>query len=309
MKEDRPVFSIIVPTRNRPVQLRDLCLKALAGLDYPRDKYEVIVVHDGDDGGTEPPESHSAPVNIRFITQKHAGPAVARNTGAQAAKGRFLAFTDDDCAPAPNWLRRLESLFKTDCDCAVGGKTINLLTQNPYSTASQMLIDYLYGYFLAGGSDHLFFASNNLAMPAEQFRRIGGFGEAFGLGGEDRELCDRWRNAGHKLIYDPQVIVYHAHDLTFRTFVRQHFKYGRGASRYRHVALKCSGKTVSIESPSFYLNLLRHPCSQIGNKRTLPLVFLLLISQLINAAGFFWEKLNARPVRKNANRNSLDRSS
>ena len=40
-------FSVIVPTRRRPIQLAQ-CLQALAALDYPRDAYEIIVVHDGE---------------------------------------------------------------------------------------------------------------------------------------------------------------------------------------------------------------------------------------------------------------------
>ena len=104
MKQDQPFFSIIVPTYNRPRQLAD-CLRALSALDYPRRRFEVIVV---DDGSASPLAEVVAPFHPLFrltlVTQDNAGPAAARNTGAALAQGEFLAFTDDDCLPSGRWL-------------------------------------------------------------------------------------------------------------------------------------------------------------------------------------------------------------
>ena len=138
-----PFVSIIVPTYNRPAQLA-VCLQACARLDYPRDCFEVIVV---DDRGTAPLDDIVArfysELSIKLLKQNNSGPGAARNKGASEARGKFLAFTDDDCSPAPNWLRALVSQFIESPDCAVGGQTLNALTQNIYSTASQLLFDYL----------------------------------------------------------------------------------------------------------------------------------------------------------------------
>ncbi len=287
----RTFFSVIVPTHQRPNQLENFCLPALAGLDYPGEKFEVILV---DDGSEKPPtaivDKFSSRLDIRLVSQKHEGPAVARNKGASLARGRVLAFTDDDCAPAPDWLQKLESVFGGIPDCAVGGKTTNVLTENWYSTASQLLVDYLYIYYLANSAEGLFFTTSNLAVPVEQFDSIGGFDERFQLGGEDRELCIRLSRSGCKLIYAPQAIVYHAHDLSLRGFIRQQFKYGRGATRFRRAVLGKWRRKVPLEPASFYLNLLKYPLSQSGRKRNLLLCFLLIASQVINATGFFWEK-------------------
>src|SRR5437870_3627411 len=92
-----PTFSIIVPTFQRPVQLAT-CLQALAGLRYPRERFEVFVV---DDGSSVPPSDVVArirgEINITLLIQHHSGPAAARNAGAERARGHVLAFTDDDC--------------------------------------------------------------------------------------------------------------------------------------------------------------------------------------------------------------------
>src|SRR5215813_1646861 len=96
-----PRFSIVVPTYRRPAILAG-CLDAVARLDYPCDRFEAIVVDDGG-GAVELPRAY-ADVDMVLLTQAHAGPAAARNTGAARARGDFLAFTDDDCRPDPGWL-------------------------------------------------------------------------------------------------------------------------------------------------------------------------------------------------------------
>ena len=107
-----------------------------------------------------------------------------------------------------------------------GGQSFNALPTNPYSTASQLLISYLYSYYNGRSSQARFFASNNLAFPADGLRAIGGFDATYTrTAGEDRELCDRWLTDGRRKLYAPDAVVYHAHALTFRTFWRQHFNY------------------------------------------------------------------------------------
>ena len=97
---------MIVPTHRRPAQLAE-CLAALARLDYPSDRYEVIVV---DDGGGMPLDEVLEPFRAHMAVTCLAGrrvAAAARNAGAARARGDLLAFTDDDCRPRPDWLRRL----------------------------------------------------------------------------------------------------------------------------------------------------------------------------------------------------------
>src|SRR5262245_245410 len=139
-----PRISIVVPTCNRPNELKR-CLTALAAQDLPPADFEVLVV---DDGSRESAEVVTAQVRscttVRLLRQENAGPAIARNLGAQHARGEFLAFTDDDCEPAPNWLRALLERLRANPRALVGGRTINALVTNKYSATSQLLIDFLY---------------------------------------------------------------------------------------------------------------------------------------------------------------------
>lgn len=293
MRTQSAFFSVIIPTRDRSAQLAQ-CLAAFARIDYPRDRFEVIVVNDGSEMFPENVvEPFREQLDVKVITQFRAGPATARNAGAAKARGAFLAFTDDDCAPASDWLQTLSVRFAHTPDCIIGGRIINGLPQNLYSTSSQMLIDYLYAYFGAGCSRLSFFTSNNLALGTEQFHKIGGFDESFpGAAAEDRELCDRGRHNGIGMIYAPEAVVYHSHPLTLRSFWRQHFTYGRGASHFHNVRARREPDGIKIEPLKFYLALLAYPYVKTRKRRPLSISALLLLSQAANAAGFFSAKIS-----------------
>lgn len=268
----------------------------MARLDYPRDRFEVIVV---DDGSEAPPEAVVASfrdrLDVVLLTQPHAGPATARNAGAAKARGQFLAFTDDDCEPARDWLRALANRFGVAQHRAIGGRTRNALPHNRYASASQLIVEYLHTYYNADPARPRFFTSNNLALPKDRFREIGGFATTFPLAAaEDREFCERWLQHGYPMAWAPEALVSHVHALTFRTFWRQHFQYGRGAFRFHRLRVEHGARRLGLEPPSFYLHLLRHPFSQARRPRALVLAMLLTVSQAAIAAGWLWEAGAAR---------------
>lgn len=285
-----PWISIIIPTYNRPERL-DRCLSAIACLDYPKERFEVIVVDDGSQMSLTPVvETFRSQLNLSLITQANAGPAAARNAGAAKAQGEFLVFTDDDCQPAPDWLTALETQFQETPDCLLGGTTINALPNNPFASASQALIDYVYSYYNADRRRARFFASNNIAVPTKPFRAIGGFDVSFSAASEDREFCDRWLRQGYPMVYAPEAVVYHAHPLTLRSFWQQHFNYGRGAYRFHQMRSRCTPTQRSREPLSYYLNLLTYPFRRASQHPTLLLANLLVLSQLASTLGLLWER-------------------
>ncbi|MDM9382073.1 glycosyltransferase [Chlorogloeopsis sp. ULAP01] len=292
MAQELPLFSIIIPTYNRPERLAT-CLESLVRLESPRNGFEVIVVDDGSKVALEPVAARfQAQLNLKLLKQVNAGPAKARNTGAVQAQGKFLAFTDDDCMPAPDWLTNLAARFAMAEDSMIGGQTLNALPENLYSTASQVLIDYLYKYYNTSSHPVSFFASNNLALPAVLFHALGGFDTTFPLAaGEDREFCDRWLHHGYQMIYAPEVHVYHAHKLTLSTFWRQHFNYGRGAFCFHTRRSQRTEGRIKVEPLKFYFNLLAHPLLQKSSQPGILVSVLFVVSQVANVAGFFWERL------------------
>lgn len=294
MSDALPFFSVVVPTYRRPGHLAR-CLGALARVDYPADRWEVVVA---DDGSPEPVDVAVArgrvPVALTVVRQANAGPAAARNAGAARARGDYLAFTDDDCAPEPGWLRALAARAAAHPGALVGGGVVNALPDNPYSAASELLIAYLHHYYARGTDSGRFFPTNNLAVPAGEFRRLGGYDTRFRrAAAEDREFCDRWTAAGGALVYAPEAAVRHAHRLSLRRFVRQHAQYGRGAPYYHQVRAARGAPGIPAEPLAFYGGLLRFPRASAA-RRPARAAALLALSQGAYAAGFAWELLQLR---------------
>jgi GT2 family glycosyltransferase len=281
---DLPVFSIIVPSYFRPERLAE-CLEALAVLDYPRERYEVVIA---DDGSPVPVQ----PIADRYRDRLNRGPAAARNTAAAAAAGTYLAFTDDDCAPRAGWLRAFAAAFaETPDDLLLGGHTVNGLPDNIYAAASQQLIDYLYAYFLAAEGEAPFFTSNNMAVARAPFRRIGGFDESFPLAAaEDREFGRRWRDMVGKLRYVPEAVVEHRHALTLGRFWRQHMNYGRGKFHLTKTQCRDAHPPRRFEPLTFYYGLVRYPLAQ-SSPAPVTRSLLMMLSQVATAAGYFGDLL------------------
>ncbi len=278
-------FSVIIPTYRRPDALR-ASLAALARQDFPHDQYEVIVVDDGSDTPLEPLiHSFQGLMTVRLLRQRNAGPSAARNKGSHYANGRFLAFTDDDCHVAIDWLSRFAERFERNPNQLLGGQTINALTQNPCSSASQLILDAVYAHYNANPDRARFFASQNMAMPLDRYRQLGGFDTRFQTS-EDRDLCDRWAASGLPLTYVHSAVMFHSHAMTLARFFRQHFHYGRGAHRFHLARAKRGAGDFEVDS-GFYVECLIRPFTTAKGLWALQLFSLLMVWQVANTLGFF----------------------
>jgi GT2 family glycosyltransferase len=285
-----PFFSIIVPTYRRPQALAE-CLQALENVDYPRERLEVIVVDDGSPG---PPEAvvreYARRLPVRLVSQDHAGPAAARNRGAELAGGEFLAFVDDDCRLSPPWLKVMARQFRDVPTCAATGRTENVLNRNIFAKTSQSLIGFLYAHYNADPTRARFLTSNNMAISADLFRMAGGFNTLFlRAAGEDREFCDRLLAGGHRVVYVPDAVVFHAHELTLLSFLRQHFHYGRAAYHYRRLRARRRQESMQFEPYRFYCSLLGHAFKGPCGPEAVGMMFMLGLTQVATVLGFFRE--------------------
>lgn len=243
-----PSATVIVPTRGRPEQLAR-CVAALEALDYPRDLLEVLVIEDSEG----------------------AGPSTARNRGLAAARGEVVAFTDDDCEPAPEWLRTLAEAWLAAPERGYGGTVQNALEHDVAADVAQRVINAGYAHLNRPG-DARFLSSNNLLLPTEALREVGGFEESLRTA-EDRDLCDRWRLSGRRLDHVPAAIVRHRHLGGVREFWRQHVGYARGSRRFHVLHRRRTGSRVPLE-PAFYAGLLRRPGPPRGRSGAMILMWL-----------------------------------
>ena len=283
----RPVFSIVAPTFRRP---RALCalLTGIDALRFPHGRMEVIIVDDS--GG---PLLELEPVLAAFrdrfplisVCTPHVGPAAARQTGIDAARGTYLAFTDDDCVPDPDWLTELQAGLDANPGCAIGGAVINGLPQDRFAAVWQIIYDYIVIHSANDGIAYV--GTGNVAFPAEGFRAIGGLDRSWQLwGGEDRDLSRRWRASGRRFLLRPSAMVRHYHALTLVQFWRQHFRYGRGSSRFH--------RTTGYPRPGFYAGLLAAGFRAGGLWHGWLTGALLLLSQVAIFCGFLAERLSRR---------------
>ncbi|MEB3327519.1 MAG: glycosyltransferase [Synechococcus sp.] len=293
-------FTVVVPAYNRPEALRS-CLQALVGQDFDRASFEVIVV---DDGSLIPLQSvldaFDYLPSIKFIRQPNSGPAIARNVGAAHARGRFVAFTDDDCRPSPSWLSCLAMRISSLPHSLVGGYTVNALPGNLFSTASQMLIDSMYRFYNANPDSARFVASNNICLSVAQFQSLGGFDRRFRLAAaEDRDFCYRWLEDQRQIVFAPEAQVFHAHHLSLGSFFAQHYHYGRGAFFFRADRARRSRSALQLEPLGFYFGLLIDPLRQPSSQFFVLTALLVALAQVANAVGFFREALYGSLPRAN----------
>ncbi|MEX0658143.1 MAG: glycosyltransferase [Egibacteraceae bacterium] len=274
--------SVVVATRDRPT----LLARCLAALDAQTlEPVEVVVVDDASrDRATVAAVVARAP-RARLVRGEGRGPAAARNLGAAAARGTVLAFTDDDCAPVPDWLAELVPVV--ECADAAAGPTRAPAGAAAVVRASQTIASYLAEATMEPATGRMRFApTSNLAGRASTFVQLP-FDERFAsAAGEDREWCARLQDRGGVLRFAPGAVVHHHQQLTLRTFWRQQRRYGGGAQRFHR-----AGR--GLAAPSFYTGLVR-----AGSAHG-PLVgALVLLAQVATSVGYLegaFEQRRARP--------------
>ena len=200
-------ISVIVPTMRRP-RLLARCLRALLAQDMAPERFEIVVVDDAacDETAAQvaayAAEASSRGLAVRYVGMSGLwhGPAAARNAGWRAARGAIIAFTDDDCAPLPGWLRAGEAAFELgDAIDGVTGKIVVPLVGVP--------TDYERNAAQLEGAQ---FATANCFYRAEALAAIGGFDERFALAWrEDSDLWFRLERKGARLVRAENAIVVH----------------------------------------------------------------------------------------------------
>jgi glycosyltransferase involved in cell wall biosynthesis len=251
---DAPMLSVIVPTRDRPEQVR-ACVRSILACEYPADRLEVLVVdnvpRDGLTRAAVTTLAKSGPV--RYLVEEKPGSASARNRALPEARGEFLVFTDDDAIVDRHWLAEIVRGFRTAPGVdAVSGLLVPRRLDTPARVWFEQYGGFSRGYtqrifdlrdnrptdeplfpFTAG----LFGTGNNMAFRAEILRAIGGFDPALGngtpaLGGVDSEVMLRTVVLGHRLVYRPNAMVWHDHRADYADLRRQVYSYGAGLTAY-----------------------------------------------------------------------------
>jgi GT2 family glycosyltransferase len=228
-------LSVVVCTRGRPAQLQ-VCLDRFRGLAGGA-TWELVVVNNGSgDGTSEVLRSYAreAPHPLTMLEEPRPGLGGARNRGWRGSAGELVAFTDDDCYPANDYLDRLVGCFEDASLGFVGGRVL-LFDPTDFPITIQELdhrVEIEPRAFVPAGLIH----GANFAFRREVLEAIGGFDPRFGAGTpfacEDVDALARAAASGWRGAYDPGPVVYHHHGRKTPEALRLRRVYALGRGAY-----------------------------------------------------------------------------
>ncbi len=252
-----PSVSILIPTFNRARMLKS-ALESLKHIDYPHDKYEVIVIDDGSTDDTEEtvmsfagavkskfeglafyprPDDRAGepcPYKLQYLRQERKGTSAAKNLGIAHSNGEIIVTPNDDCEFDPGWLKNLLRPFENPGVGAVGGPD-RAKPDDPFFTRC---IDYTMTSFIGTAGTRGWHGQTrlsvgkyhprgfNMAIRKDVLTRVGTFIEGFAPG-EDIELDYRIEKAGYQLCYAHDAPVWHKRRGNLKKFAQQIFNCGR----------------------------------------------------------------------------------
>ena len=207
-------------------------LQSLKNLDYPKNKYEIII-------------------------KKGLNPSINRNEGIKKAKGEILVFLDDDGIVNKNLLKNAETFFnkypKIDI---VGGPQLTPKDDPLFAKICGYAFSSFFGTFSMSkrykkskinlNADETSLTSAICFIKKKVFNKIKAFDPKL-FPGEDPEFFTRAKKNNFKVAYSPDIIIYHKRRSTIYSFIKQIFYYGK-------VRLKISKKiTLIFFLPSLFV--------------------------------------------------------
>lgn len=220
--DQTPRVSILIAF-SAPGPYLEQCLEKIRELDYP--DFEVILLPDREMAQPEGP--------VRVIPTGPVGPPRKRDLGAAEASGEILAFIDDDAYPQEDWLKTAVPHFADPFTAAVGGPASTAPEDGTLQQAGGRVLTS----WMVGGV-HIYrhiprmlrevddYPTCNLLVGKSDFEAAGGFNTPY-WPGEDTVLCDKLtRGKQARIIYDPDVQVFHHRRPLFRKHWRQIGNYG-----------------------------------------------------------------------------------
>ncbi|MEU7902854.1 glycosyltransferase [Actinoplanes sp. NPDC049118] len=245
--------SVVVCTRNRAAMLAS-CLDRLGLIDYPDVEFIVVDNAPSDDSTLQlVREVQARDPRFRYELEERPGLSYARNRGLAAARGKYIAYTDDDVSVDPHWVHGIVKGFRRnrDVQCVTGLVCTAAITNDAEayfdartsswsSRCAPQLFDLtpesrpnsLYPY-----SAGIFGTGASFAFVRDSLIEIGGFDEALGAGtatrgGEDLDIFVRVLRGGGSIAYEPSALVWHHHRADDKSLSDQMYGYGAGLTAY-----------------------------------------------------------------------------
>ena len=237
-----PPATLVIPSRNRAWLLIETVQSVLAGDEVPD---EIVVVDQSDERNAALETLAGREPRIRYRWTPEPGVSKARNLGIREACYDVLAFVDDDVRVAPTWFGTiLRALVAAGERGVVTGRVLpdapadgdgfvpsTIEDLDPKVYEGRIWTDILY--------------SNNMALRRSLVEAVGDFDERLGGGApfktaEDNELAFRLLEAGFRIRYVPEAVVYHRAWRTWGDYYPLSWSYGYGQGAYyaKHLSLR-----------------------------------------------------------------------
>ena len=245
--------SVIICTYNRSESLKRT-LSSLASMNHPIDRsWEIIVVDNNSNDGTKnvvEDFSSGHELDVIYQFEGNQGKSFALNRGVESARGKILAFTDDDVLVHADWLKNIFRVFNDTNASCVGGKILLEWEVPRPRWLSQLLVDQL-GYLDLGEETVRLSIPKiygaNLAVRSGIIRKYGGFDTQAGpiaekmYSGEDTFFIEKLIRGEESVLYSPDIMVYHCipkNHITRSYFLKRMFDQGESLGiqmgNYRH---------------------------------------------------------------------------
>ena len=195
--ESNLFFSVVIPTYERPDDLR-ICLNSLSKDIQPGSpSYEIIVTDDSKSEESRRIVEKEFP-DVSWGKGKHNGPAGNRNAGVGRAKGEWIVFLDDDCIAQEGYLNAYAKAIRANPDIQVFEGRI--FADRPRRTWAEGCPENEHGGMLW---------TSNLCVNRKLFMEIGGLDERFQIAYEDVDFALRLKQKGNQSIFVSDAAVCH----------------------------------------------------------------------------------------------------
>lgn len=246
--------SIIIPVKEVNDYIRQ-AMEHYACLDY--DNYEILIFPDH--------ASNEEFLHTRIIPSGEVGPADKRDMALQYAEGEIFAFIDDDAYPREDWLKNAVKYFDNPEVGAVGGPAVTAPEDDVWQQASGKVYEsflcsggYVYRYLPREEREADDLPSVNLIVRRDVFEKIGGYDSDY-YPGEDTKLCLDIVESGMKIIYSPDVLVYHHRRRVFRQHLKQATNYAKHRGYFAKALPKTSCRPAYFVPSLFVIGLVLGP--------------------------------------------------
>ncbi|MDQ3090159.1 MAG: glycosyltransferase [Actinomycetota bacterium] len=255
----RRSFSVVICTYRRPELVAE-AMRSMFEQEYPKDRYELIVVNNASPDETEDVVLEAArdcPVPFTYLVEDRNGLSYGRNTGLQAAKNEFIAFLDDDAIAGRDWMATFNGVIDEYHALVVGGR-VEKAFEEGFESPRWLDYQYVKHFFGVNYRDRnrkekvfrirypLYLTGANLIYARTLFEHFGGFDTRLGrdgkslLGGEESYL---------NMVLDKHDIpIYYSDDAP----VDHHIQSFRVTKKHLRSKAYWSGVTNAVMHPMFF---------------------------------------------------------